>query len=411
MERARFVQALAGRLKMANGEAAKIGDKLLSETEGATRELVAWRRYFHQFPEAGLDEHLTSARIESILSSMPGMEVTKGFGIDTCVIGRIGGERGGGSLAFRTEMDAVEVREDTGLPFSSNADHLSHAQGHDAHMASLLGTAQLLSDHRDALERPVVFIFQPADEGKGGSRYLIEAGVREKYDIEKMLCIHWVPYLPYGQIFTNKGGVTAFTNKLHIGLAGQGGHGATPHLASDTLYLSALMQISLQSVLTREVDPQKTAVLSFGRIEAAEVYNVIAEEVDLWGTLRTTDRETHRFLRKRIEDVVRSMAHAAHVSASVEYTLDYGQVMNDEDLVSDIFSIGTVLAGNDGMCRLDSPLLMGEDFCYYAERIPSCMMFLGTGMEYGLYHARYDIPENLLPFASAWGAYLAMFLK
>jgi metal-dependent amidase/aminoacylase/carboxypeptidase family protein len=101
----------------------------------------------------------------------------------------------------------------------------------------------------------------------------------------------------------------------------------------------------------------------------------------------------------------------AHIAASVEYTLDYGPVMNDDEMVSDIFKLGTALLGSDGICLLHDPLLFGEDFCYFAERIPSCMMFLGTGMEYGLYHARYDIPENLLPFASAWGAYLAMFLN
>jgi amidohydrolase len=387
-----------------------MGQKLLSEAEGIARDIVEWRRSFHQFPELGMEERMTSSKIEGVLSSLPGVEVTKGFGLSTCVIGRIGGKLPGGSLAFRAEIDAVEVHEDTGLPFSSFDERVSHVQGHDAHVASLLGTAVLLSDHRESLTRPVVFIFQPADEGKGGSKYLIDAGLEEKFNIEKMLCVHWVPYLPYGQIFTNKGGVTAFTNKIHIGLSGQGGHGSTPHLTSDPLYLSALIQITLQSILTREVDPQKVSVLSFGRIDAAEVYNVIAEEVDLWGTLRTTDRETHRFLKRRIEDVVRAMAHIAHIAASVEYTLDYSQVTNNDELVSDIFKIGTALLGTDAMLLLKNPLLVGEDFCYFSERIPSCLMFLGTGMEYGLYHARYDIPENLLPFASAWGAYLGLFL-
>jgi amidohydrolase len=390
--------------------APRIGAKLLSEAEGMANDLAEWRRYFHQFPELGMEEHITSNKVAEILSSLPGMEVIKGFGLPTCVVGKIGSALPGEALALRAEIDAVEVREDTGLPFSSYDERVSHVQGHDAHMAALLGTASLLSDHCDSLEHPVVFIFQPADEGKGGSRYLIDAGFREKFGINKMLCVHWVPYLPYGQVFTNKGGITAFTNKLHIELSGQGGHGATPYLTSDPLYLSALIQVSLQSVLAREVSPQKTAVLSFGRIEAAEVYNVIAKEVNMWGTLRTTDRDTNRFLKRRVEDVVRAMAHIAHISASVEYTLDYGQVVNDGELVSDIFKAGFDFMGSEGMCLLKEPLLLGEDFCFFAERIPSCMMFLGTGMEYGLYHSRYDIPENLLPFASAWGAYLALSL-
>jgi amidohydrolase len=388
----------------------RAGSKFLSEAEGIAGDLVEWRRSFHQFPELGMEEYMTSNKIEGLLGSMPGMEVTKGFALPTCVIGRLGTDLPGGAIGFRVEIDAVEVREDTGLPFSSFDERVAHVQGHDAHMASLLGAAALLAGHRANLRRPVVFIFQPADEGKGGSHFLLDAGLQEKFGIEKMICVHWAPNLPYGRIFTNKGGVTAFTNKLHIGLSGDGGHGSMPHLTSDPLYLSALIQVTLQSILTREVDPQKTAVLSFGRIDAAEVYNVIAEEVDLWGTLRTTDMETHRFLRRRIEDVVRGMAHMAHLAASVEYTLDYGQVSNDARLVSDIFKLGAALVGSDTMSTLKNPLLVGEDFCYYAERIPSCLMFLGTGLEYGLYHARYDIPENLLPFAAAWAAYLAMFL-
>ena len=392
-------------------KAREMGGKLLTEAENMALDLAEWRRSFHQFPELGLDEHMTSGKIEDALSEMPGMEVIKGFGLPTCVIGRIGGDLPGGALALRSEIDAVEVMEETGLPFASYHEGISHVKGNDAHMASMLGTATLLSEHRDKLKRPVIFIFQPADEGKGGSKYLLEAGVLEQFDIKKMVCLHWIPYLPYGQIFTNKGKVTAFTNKLHIGLSGEGGHGSTPHLTRDPLYISAIIQICLQSVLTREIDPQKAALLSFGRIEASEVYNVIAREVHLWGTLRTTDRETQRFLRRRMEDVIRSQAHIAHIAASVEYTLDYSPVVNDDEMVSDVFKVGTALLGSDGICLLQSPIMTGEDFCYFSENIPSCIMFLGTGMEFGLYHARYDIPENLLPFAAAWGAYLGLHLK
>ena len=391
-------------------KAREIGEKLLAEAEGAAPELVEWRRSFHQFPELGLEEHMTSGRIETLLSAMPGVEVIKGFGLPTCVVGRIGDGLEGGALAIRVEIDAVEVGEDTGLPFSSYDELVSHVRGHDAHMASMLGTAMLLSAHKEEMTQPVVFIFQPADEGKGGAKSLLEAGILEQFDIKRMLCVHWIPYLPYGQLFTNKGGITAFTNKMHIGLSGEGGHGSTPHLTQDPLYTSALIQISLQSILAREVDPQKTAVLSFGRIEAAEAYNVIPEEVNLWGTLRTTDRETHRFLRRRLEEMTRSSARIGHIAASVEYTLDYNPVVNNDEIVSDIFKIGAALLGSEGICPLQAPILTGEDFCFFSERVPSCMMFIGTGMEYGLYHARYDIPENLLPFAAAWDAYLAIFL-
>jgi amidohydrolase len=390
--------------------AADLGVKLLSEAEGMMDEIVDCRRRFHQFPELGLEEYMTAGKIEEFLQSLPGMEVFKGFGLQTCVVGRLGGDLPGGALAFRAEIDAVEVREDTGLPFSSYDNRVSHVQGHDAHMASLLGAAALICRRREILKRPVVFIFQPAEEGKGGAKHLLDSDLIDAFNIEKMLCVHWVPHLPYGQIITNKGGVTAFSSKVHIGLTGPGGHGPTPYLTSDPVYLAAEMQLALQGMITREVNPEKTVVLSFGRIEAAEVYNVIAEEVHLWGTLRATDRETHSFLKLRIEEIAKGMARLSHIAASVEYMLDYNQVVNNESLVSDVFKYGTALIGSDAMELLRSPLLLGEDFSFYSEQIPSCLMFLGTGMEYGLYHARYDIPENLLPFASAWSAYLGLLL-
>ncbi len=388
----------------------ELGVKLIAEAEGMTSDLVDWRRSLHQFPELGLEEHMTASKIEGILSSLPGVEVIRGFGLPTCIIGRIGADTAGGAMAFRAEIDAVEVKEETGLPFSSYDHRVSHVQGHDAHMACLLGTAALLADHRASLKRPVVFIFQPAEEGKGGARLLIEAGLLDQFNINKMLCIHWMPQLPYGMICTKRGGITSYSSKIHIGLSGQGGHGATPHLTSDPMYLAAQIQIALQGMLTREVSPEKAAVISFGRIEAGDVYNVIAEETHLWGTVRCADREAQRFLQFRIEELVKGMARLHHLAASVEYTLNYDQVVNSEALVSDIFKVGTALIGSEAMQLLPAPLLVGEDFSFYSELVPSCLMFLGTGMEYGLYHARYDIPENLLPFAAAWGAYLGLSL-
>lgn len=391
-------------------DAEELGIKLLAHAEGMTADLVDWRRSLHQFPELGLEEQMTAGKIERILSSLPGVEVIRGFGLPTCVIGRIGGDIPGGAIAFRAEIDAVEVKEETGLPFSSYDHGVSHLQGHDAHMASLLGTTVLLADHAAALKHPVIVIFQPAEEGRGGARLLIEAGLIEEFNIEKMLCVHWVPHLPYGVICMKSGGVTSFSSKIHIGLSGQGGHGATPFLTSDPLYLSAQIQIAIQGMITREVNPEKAAVVSFGRIEAGDVYNVIAEETHLWGTLRCFDSETHRFLQNRIEELVKSMARLNHLAASVEFTLNYDQVINNDALVSDIFSVGTALIGSETMQVMSSPLMAGEDFSFYSQLVPSCLMFLGTGMEYGLYHSRYDIPENLLPFAAAWGAYLGLSL-
>lgn len=386
-------------------------EHFLTEAEDMQETLIEWRRAFHQFPELGMEEYITSTKLEEMLSEMPGVEVFKGFGLPTCVIARIGGDIPGGAIALRAEIDAVEVKEDTGLPFSSFDDGVSHVQGHDAHIATVLGVAALLSQHVDMLRGPVVLIFQPGEEGRGGARLLIEAGVIEEFSIEKMICLHWVPELPYGKIFTKKGGTTAFSSKVHIGLSGQGGHGSTPHLAADPLFLSAQLQVALQTLITREVSSQKSAVLSFGRIEAGESYNVIAEEAHLWGTLRSDDKKTMDYLKTRIEELTKGYARTSRLAAAVEYMLNYSQVQNDDALVSNVFTYGAALFGSDTVEILKRPLLYGEDLSFFTERVPSCLMFLGTGMEYGLYHARYDIPENLLPFAAAWCAYMAIALQ
>lgn len=385
-----------------------LGDRLLAEAEDIAGRMIEWRRSFHQFPEIGMEEYMTASKLEEAIAEMPGVEVSKGFGLPTCLVARVGGDLPGPALAFRAEMDAVEVGEETGLPFSSFNEDVSHVQGHDAHMATALGALRLISDHRDELERPVVFIFQPGEEGKGGARLLTEAGVLEKYSVGQMLCLHWMPSMQYGTVFLKENEVTALSSKVHIGLSGQGGHGSTPHLTSDPLFLAAQLQVALQTLITREVSAAETAVLSFGRIEAGEAYNVIATETHLWGTLRSDDRATIEFLRARIEEVAKGLARLAHLAATVEYMLNYEQVSNDPVLTREVARIGASSFGPEAIGALRGPLLVGEDLSFFTSRVPSCLMFLGTGMEYGLYHARYDIPENLLPFAAAWCATLAL---
>lgn len=397
--------------KIANGEAiVEIGEICLAEADEMSSTLVEWRRSFHQFPELGMEERVTSSKIEQILSEIPGVEVFKGFGLPTCVVARIGGSIDAPATAFRVEIDAVEVKEDTGLPFSSFDEGVSHVQGHDAHMATALGAAKLIASQESKLSHPIVFIFQPGEEGKGGAKLLIEAGVLKEFNVARVLCLHWMPALPYGQIWMNKGGITAYSSKLHIGLTGPGGHGSAPHLTSDPLFLSAQIQIALQSLITREVSPRDSAVLSFGRIEAGDAYNIIAGETHLWGTLRALDEKTISFLRARVEEITKGMARLSHIAASVEYMLNYDQVRNDDAIVSEIFRSGTKIFGSETIAPLTSPLMVGEDFSFFSAEVPSCMMFLGTGMEYGLYHARYDIPEDLLPFAAAWCAFLAFVI-
>lgn len=388
----------------------ELGDALMTEADDLAGMMTDWRRELHQFPEIGMEEHMTASRIVNALSGVHGVEVWRGRGLPTSVIVRVGGGAPGKALGWRVEMDAVEVTEDTGLPFSSYNEGVSHVQGHDAHIAAALGAIRLTAERADELLRPVVYIFQPGEEGRGGARLMLDAGVLDDMDIGRMLCLHWMPTMAYGQLYVRSGAVSAMSSKVHIGITGEGGHGSTPHLTSDPVYLGAQVMTALQGVITREVSASRTAVLSFGRVEAGEAYNVIAGEMHLWGTLRTGDRETMDYLRGRIEEIVRGMARLAHLSVSVEYMLNYDQVINDAALTSEVERTTADVFGADVIETLREPLMTGEDFSFYAERIPCCLMFLGTGMEYGLYHARYDVPESLFPFAAAVQACASLML-
>ncbi len=387
-----------------------LGARLLADAENISEEMQDWRRDFHQFPELAFEENITASKVTKVLESIEGMEVVSGFAIPTSVIGVLGGDLPGPALLLRSCMDALAVEEETGLPFSSCMPGLMHSCGHDAHMASLLGAARILSMHREKLKKKVVFLFQPAGEGKGGARTLVENRFLETFDIGSTASLHWWSELPYGELFLRKGVLTALSDKIHIDIRGIAGHAAEPHMAVDPVTIAAHIVIAIQTMLTREIDPRDPVVVSFGQIEAGFAYNVIPEQVNVWGTLRAFSPKTRDFVQSRIENIAPAIAKAFRGLASVEYTRNYGQVENDSEMTDRVISAGLPFFGEDGIKMLERPLLSGEDFSFFSSCVPSVFMLMGTGLEYGLHHPRYDIPESMLPFSAAWEAYLALTL-
>ena len=393
-----------------NSGLSALGAQLLAEAENISEEMRDWRRDFHQFPELAFEENITASKITRVLDSIEGMEVISGFAIPTSVIGILGKDLPGPAVLLRSCMDALAVEEETGLPFSSCMPGLMHACGHDAHMASLLGAAKVLSLHRDELKRKVVFLFQPAGEGKGGARILVENRFLETFNIGNAASLHWWSEIPYGELFLRKGVLTALSDRIHIDVRGTAGHAAEPHMAIDPITMASHIVIAIQTMLTREIDPRDPVVVSFGQIEAGFAYNVIPEQVNLWGTLRAFNPKTRDFVQGRIETVAPAIAKAFRGLASVEYTRNYSQVENDSEMVDKVLSVGLPFFGEDGIKMLERPLLSGEDFSFFSSCIPSVFMLMGTGLEYGLHHPRYDVPESMLPFSAAWEAYMALTL-
>lgn len=393
-----------------SSDALDLGAILLADAEEIYLEIQEWRRELHQFPELAFEENITASKIRRVLDSIPGMEVVTGYSIPTCVIGVLGGDLPGQALCMRASMDALEVEEATGAPFASCMPGLMHASGHDAHMASLLGAAKILGKHGDKLKRKVVFLFQPAGEGRGGAKMLVDDRFLENFNVGNCLAVSWWPELPYGELFIKKGVLTALSDKIHIDIRGTAGHAAEPHKTVDPISIAAHLIVAIQTMLARDVDPRETALVSFGQMEAGFSYNVIPEQANLWGTFRGFNPQTRDFVQSRIEKMAPDIARAFRGLASVEYTRNYAQVDNSPEFVDKIIEIAKPFFGEDGINILERPLLTGEDFSFFSACVPSAYMLIGTGLEYGLHKPVYDVPESMLPFSAAWEAYAALTL-
>lgn len=387
-----------------------LGAQLLAEAEEIQIEMQDWRRDFHQFPELAFEENITASKICRVLKSIEGMKVISGFAMPTCVIGILGEDIPGPAIMFRASMDALAVEEETGLPYTSCIPGVMHACGHDAHMASLLGAAKILAGHVSELKHRIVFLFQPAAEGRGGAKTLIENMFLEKFNIGSCICLNWLSELPYSELYMRRGVLTALSDRIHIDIRGVAGHAAEPHMAVDPVMIAAHIMIAVQTMLSRDVDPRDPVVVSFGQVEAGIAYNAIPEQANLWGTLRAFNPKTRDFVQSRIETVAPAIAKAFRGLASVEYTRNYGQVENDPGLVDSVTRIGVPFFGEDGINMLERPLLSGEDFSFFSSCVPSLFMLMGTGLEYAHHHPAYDVPESMLPFSAAWEAYLALTL-
>ena len=374
-------------------------------------QLVEWRRGFHVFPELAFEERVTSSRIIQILQGIPGIEIAQAFGDTTAVVGKLKGKDDANSIMLRSPMDALPLQEETDLPFASCIPGVMHGCGHDAHMSVMLGVAKLLSNRRDMLGRSIVFVFQPAEEGLGGAKRLIEAGLLRVYNISYALGFSFWPKYGYGKLLLRHGFMTALSDRFHVSIQGVGGHVAAPHLAVDPWTIVAHLIFAVQMLVSREIDPLESAVISFGQLEASEAYNVIPEQIDMWGSLRALSPEVRDFLQNRLEEIVPLLAQAFRGLGIIKYQRNYPQVFNDKKLVDVVLNIAYEYMGKENVEILQKPLMSGEDFAFYTQIIPSCFMLIGTGGKCWLHHPKYDVPEDLLPFAASWKAYLALRLS
>ena len=341
------------------------------EVEAIKNILIQWRRDFHQYPELGFEEHRTSSIIAETLISF-GMSPKTGVGKTGVTADLNFGE--GPTIALRADMDALPMQETSGLSFSSKHDGVMHACGHDGHMAMLLGAAKILSQMDKELTGTIRFIFQPAEEGEGGARYMIEDGCLE--GVDEIYGIHVWNYQPVGEVGAKEGPILAAADLFDIIIKGVGGHGATPQGTVDAVIVAAHLIQTLQTIVSRNTNPLESTVITIGEINGGHNFNIIADKVRLAGTTRAYTKENRSMIQRRMQEIIDGVAKSFGAEITFNYTDGYPPTINHAGPVKKVLqAAGKVVGPGAG----DPYLSMGgEDFSYYLQKVPGCFFFVGS---------------------------------
>lgn len=341
------------------------------EVEAIKNILIQWRRDFHQYPELGFEEHRTSSIIAETLISF-GMSPKTGVGKTGVTADLNFGE--GPTIALRADMDALPMQETSGLSFSSKHDGVMHACGHDGHMAMLLGAAKILSQMDKELTGTIRFIFQPAEEGEGGARYMIEDGCLE--GVDEIYGIHVWNYQPVGEVGAKEGPILAAADLFDIIIKGVGGHGATPQGTVDAVIVAAHLIQALQTIVSRNTNPLESTVITIGEINGGHNFNIIADKVRLAGTTRAYTKENRSMIQRRMQEIIDGIAKSFGAEITFNYTDGYPPTINHAGPVKKVLqAAGKVVGPGAG----DPYLSMGgEDFSYYLQKVPGCFFFVGS---------------------------------
>lgn len=336
-------------------------------------ELIELRHELHRHPELAYEEVETAARIVASLESVPGLDLTTGVA-GTGVVATLGADRPGPCVALRADMDALPMEETGDHAHRSTIPGKMHACGHDGHVTCLVGAARVLAQLTDELEGPVKFLFQPAEEGGGGGKKMCDEGVLEDPPVRAIFGLHGWPGLPQGQIGVRRGAFLASSDRLRITVNGTGAHAAFPHQGVDTVLVAAHIIVALQSIVSRNTDPLDSAVVTVAQVHGGTADNIIPGQVVLRGTVRTLNSQTREFTFERIRQLAVDTARAFGAAADV--VIDDGYpVLENDPMATDY--VERVAAGTVTPVTID-PVMGGEDFAFYSQRVPASFFALGV---------------------------------
>jgi amidohydrolase len=357
--------------------------------------IINTRRDLHRIPEPAYTEEKTSVYVAEYLRKED-LEVQTGIA-QTGVVALMKRAGPGRTLMIRADMDALPISEETGLPFASTHRGAMHACGHDAHMAMVLGAATILNKVKDTLNGNIKFLFQPAEEGPGGAKAMIEAGVMKNPRVDHSIGCHVWPAVPEGTIGVKAGALMAAMDRFDIRIVGKGGHGAMPHLCVDALEVGSQVVNALQRIASRQMDPLDPTVVTIGSFHAGTTFNVIPGEAELSGTTRTFDRDIWTSWPERLEKIVRGVCQSMGADYELKYAQGYPPLFNDESMAEVVRRCAGEVVGEDQVIEPE-PTMGGEDMAFYLEKSKGCFFFLGVGREgcAPLHNSKFDLNEEVL---------------
>jgi len=384
-------------------------EELKNDVGQITDQIIAWRHDFHRHPEIAFQEERTSSVIKKFLENL---DIPVTVSAKTGLRGILEGKPGGKTVALRADIDALPLKEEGVKAYISQNPEAAHCCGHDGHMAILMGAVQVLAQRRDSLEGNVVFLFQPSEERiPGGAKQMVEEGAME--GVDAVFGLHlWAP-LPTGKVGIVKGPMMAQPDAFTLVVKGRGGHGSMPQQTVDSILVASQIIVNVQSIVSRNIDPLKPGVVSFGTVKGGTIYNIIPAEVELTGTVRTFDADVKTLAKTRLKEI--ALGTAQTFGATVEFTYEdgYPPVVNDGAMVDFVLDVTKKTLGEECITKID-PVMGGEDFAYFLREVPGAFLFLGAGdgMEFPHHHPAFDIDDKALPLGTLLMTNLALeFLK
>ncbi|MEI4469959.1 M20 aminoacylase family protein [Frigidibacter sp. MR17.24] len=366
-------------------------------------EITAWRRDFHENPELLYEVHRTAGKVAELLRAFGVDEVTEGIG-RTGVVGVIRGRNGGAgrTIGLRADMDALPITEKSGVGYASKVPGKMHACGHDGHTAVLLGAAKYLAETRN-FDGTAVVIFQPAEEGGAGAAAMIEDGLIERWGIDEVYGLHNQPGIPVGEFAIRPGAMMAAADTVEITVTGRGGHAAKPQQCIDPMLTAAQIIVALQSIVSRNVNPLQSAVISICTCRTdSPATNVIPQVVTLGGTIRTMDPAIRDLMETRIRKVVEATAEAFGATVEIAYHRGYPVTMNDPGATGHAIEVARAVSGATAVETETEPMMGAEDFSYMLEKRPGAYIFLGNGDTAAVHSPNYVFDDEAIPFGSSW---------